>query len=815
MFFKITFFSSFAAFKNLFKCFVALLFSGFVLSTTGLAQQKYSISGTVQDALNGEELIGANLTLKEANTGVATNEYGFFSITLPQGSYTLIVSYLGYKEFSQIIELSSNQKLNIDLFPEFTQLKEVVVSSEKIDKNVREVQMSVAQIDIKQIRKIPALFGEVDVVRSVQLLPGVSTVGEGATGFNVRGGNIDQNLILIDEAPVYNSAHLFGFFSVFNPDAVKDVKLIKGGIPANYGGRLSSILDVRLKDGNSKKFAVSGGLGLIFSRLAVEAPINKGKGSFIIAGRRFYGDIIGRPFFTGALDGLKAYFYDVTAKANYSLGVKDKIFLSAYLGRDVFGAGFQFNWGSATSTLRWNHVFNNKVFMNLTGIYSNYDYRLGTINTTTGGDGFEWKSNIINYSIKPDFTWYLSPKNTLTFGFQSLYYTFKPGTAKATVQNMVTNIVLPKKYSIENSIYLSNEQTVTDKLTLQYGLRFSNFAYLGAGRAYEFLEIAPGRKKIPVKVTEYGENEIIKSYNNLEPRASAKYQTTETSSIKASYNRTAQYLHLVSNTAASVPLDVWTPSTNNIKPQLADQVALGYFKNFGEGNDYETSIEGYYKKMQNQLDYVDDADLLLNPFLEGDVLSGKGRAFGAELYLKKNTGRLTGWISYTLSKSERLTNGINRDNWYPSRFDRTHNLNVIASYDLTERLSTSANFVFGSGTPVSLQPNKFAYEGQTVAHDPDMKRNNYRIPPTHRLDLSVTYKNKKRQGRRYTWNVVFSVYNVYARRNPFSIFRKASDPDFIKFGPDNRIIQSENKTATIRYAIVGSVIPAITYNFNF
>jgi hypothetical protein len=779
------------------------------------AQQKYSISGNIKDASNGEELIGATLNVKELNTGVATNEYGFFSITLPQGKYTIVISYLGYKEKSLVVDLFSNQKINFELETEAAELKEVVVSTEKLDKNVKEVQMSVAQIDIKQIKKIPAFLGEVDVVRAVQLLPGVSTVGEGASGFNVRGGNIDQNLILLDEAPVYNSSHLFGFFSVFNPDAVKDVKLYKGGIPSSYGGRLSSILDVRLKDGNSKKLAVKGGLGVIFSRLSVEAPINKGKGSFIIAGRRSYIDVLARPLLTGALEGVKAYFYDLTAKVNYTVSPKDKLFLSGYLGRDVFGSEFRFNWGNATTSLRWNHVYNNKVFMNLTAFYSNYDYQLGTLGTTTGGDGFEWKSNIINYSLKPDFTWYLNPKNTISFGAQSIFYTFRPGNTKATVQNEATELNLPEKYSIENAFYISNEQTITDKLSFRYGLRNSLFSYLGPGTSLEFEPNTPGLRKSVSKETEHGNFENIKTYNNLEPRFSAKYELSSTSSVKASYDRTVQNLHLVSNTAASVPLDVWSPSTNNIKPQLGDQVAAGYFKNFGECNAFETSIEGFYKNMRNQLEYIDEADLLLNPRLEADLLQGKGRAYGAELYVKKNTGRITGFVSYTLSRTERFTEGVNRNEWYPSRFDRPHNLNLVVSFELSERVTIAANFIFGSGTPISLPANKYYVEGMPVAHDPLMRRNNIRIPNTHRLDLSLTLKCKKREGRRYNWDLVFAVYNAYNRRNPFSIFRRASDPEFNFLGPEDRIITIPNQPATIRYSIVGTVIPSVTYNFSF
>ena len=711
------------------------------------AQVKYTLSGKIKDATNGEDLIGATLSIKEINNGIVSNEYGFYSITLPEGTYTVNVSYLGFANYDQIIELNDNRKLDINLEPASNELKEVVITSDAPDKNVREHQMSVVEVDIKQIRKIPALLGEVDVIRSIQLLPGVSTVGEGASGFNVRGGGIDQNLVLMDEAPVYNSSHLFGFFSVFNPDAVKDVKLIKGGIPAQYGGRLSSILDVRLKDGNNKKLAVNGGLGLIFSRLSIEAPIVKDKGSFILAIRRSYIDFLARPLLKGELKKSSFYFYDFTAKANYTFGKNDKLFLSGYFGRDVFGAGFGFDWGNGTASLRWNHVYNNKLFSNLTAFYSKYDYRLGTKGTSTNGDGFVWKSSITTSSFKPDFTYYANPKNTITFGAQVMHYIFFPGKAVATTQGVDIEISLPNKYALESAFYLGNEHKITDKFSMQYGLRYSLFHYVGKGTSYTFNDTVPGLKKDVQSEQSYGNGKVIAKYNNPEPRLSLKYDLTNSSSVKASYNRTVQYIHLLSNTAASVPLDVWTPSTNNIQPQKADQYVLGYFKNFGKNNDFETSVEGYYKTMHNQVEYINNADLLLNKYLEGDLLNAKGRAYGLEFFVKKNKGKFTGWVSYTLARTERQTPAINKNEWYPSRFDRTHNLNVIASYDLTERWSVSANFIFGSGTPLSLPPNKFEYQGFKVPHNPEDFRNNYRITPYHRLDLSATLKKRKKEGK--------------------------------------------------------------------
>jgi hypothetical protein len=774
-----------------------------LISIGSFAQSKFTISGTIKDAKNGETLIGAGVTIKEKNVSVVSNVFGFYSITEPEGSYTIVINYIGYKPYSNQIKLDKNFVLNIELEESSKELNTVEIKAESAADNVRKIEMSVAKLDIKQINKIPALLGEVDIVRAIQLLPGVSTVGEGATGFNVRGGSIDQNLILLDDAPVYNSAHLFGFFSVFNPDAVKDVKLLKAGIPSQYGGRLSSILDVRNKDGNNKNYQVNGGVGVIFSRLSIEGPIIKNKSSFILAGRRSYFDQF---FFLSKNANIKdatAYFYDFTGKANYIINDKNRIYISGYSGRDKFGFGGDngFGWdnGNLTSTVRYNHIFNRKLFSNVSAIFSNYDYAIGIGDNF---DGFSWKANIINYSVKPEFTYYLNDNNTLTFGGQSTYYTFNPGKLIFYSKGEKREVGDKNKYALENGLYAGNEQKVNSVFSLQYGLRFSNFNFVGPGTAYFFKDTVSIYARENTGSKEYGKNEVIKSYNNLEPRFSIKAEINEYSSIKASYNRTVQYIHLISNTTASTPFDVWTPSTNNILPQLADQVALGYFKNFGKDEMFESSVEVYYKDMQNQLDYADGADLFLNKLLDGEVINGIGRAYGAEFYLKKSSGKFTGWVSYTLARSERKTGQINNGNWYPARFDRTHNLNVIASYDINKRLSLSSNFVISTGTPATFPTNRLEVQEYVIPHNVDNFRNNTRIPTYHRLDISATYQLKKHFNDKFESNIVISVYNVYGRKNPFSIYFQGN-PDV------------PNNTEAVRFAVIGIPIPAVTYNFKF
>lgn len=766
------------------------------------AQNKYTLSGYVRDSANGEALSGCNISVLNESSGAQSNAYGFYSLSLKPGSYTIIFSFVGYNSFSYKVSLDKNINLNVDLLKTVNEVGKINIKGKKKESIVEKVEMSSNNLSINQIKKIPALLGEVDIVRSIQLLPGVSTVGEGASGFNVRGGNIDQNLILLDEAPVFNSSHLFGFFSVFNPDAVKDVKLLKGGIPSVYGGRLSSVLDVRMKEGNNKKYEGSGGIGLIFSRFAIEGPIKKNKASFIVAGRRSYIDVLVKPF-TKNNESLKDaifYFYDLTGKVNYRINSKNKIFISSYIGRDVFGAATaKFDWGNTTLTSRWNYSFSRKGFLNTTFYYSNFSYGLGF---KTDDAKFDWTSNIINYSLKPDLTYYINTRNTLNLGVLATYYTFKPGNAISEDNGNKTNFSLPDKYARELAVYADNEQKVNKKIILRYGIRYSYFDYIGKGTKYILDNpIVQNQPKIVKEKVQVGAGELIQNYGNFEPRFSANYIINQKQSIKLGYNRMAQYIHLISNTAASVPLDIWTPSTNNIKPQLADQIALGYFRNYGKDDDYETSAEVFYKDMQNQIDYIDGADLLLNTDLETQLLNGKGRAYGLELYVKKNSGNLTGWVSYTLSKSERKVTGINQDNWYANRFDRRHNFNFVVSHPINEKWSMSANFVFASGTPITLPSTKYSVAGiNNIPQNPNDKRNNVRIPDYHRLDFSATREGKKFKHWEGEW--VFSIYNAYARKNAFSIY---ATPNF----------KNNNTPTIVRYSVIGTVIPAVTYNFKF
>jgi len=783
-----------------------LLFIFLLAGITGFSQEKYTISGYIKDANNGETLIGATVYSKALNVGASSNEYGFYSLSIPTGTYELEFAYLGFETTTKSVTLSANTTLDVELGEAAAQLTEVVVVSEAEDQNVSNIEMSVNKLDIQTIKKMPTLLGEVEIIRSIQLLPGVTTVGEGATGFNVRGGSIDQNLVLLDEAPVYNSSHLFGFFSVFNPDAVKDVKLYKGGIPARYGGRLSSILDVRMKEGNNKKLEMSGGVGLIFSRLSVEAPIVKDKASFIVAGRRSYIDVLAGPFLSDGLSGSILNFYDLTLKSNYNINEKNRIFLSGYFGRDNFGFGESagFNWGNGTATLRWNHLFNDKLFSNITLYYSDYDYEISFGEDAT--NSFDWNAQILNYSIKPEFTYFINPQNILRFGGQGIIYDFEPGNAVGVSEGEVSDVGLDKKYAIEGGIYVENEQELGDKVKLNYGLRLSYFNYVGEGRAYEFDDAPVGVRRPVSSFQQFDQWESIKTYNNLEPRFSIRYQMTPSTSLKASYNRMAQYLHLVSNTTASTPVDVWTPSTNNIKPQIADQVALGYFQNF-KNNTYEFSSEIYYKSLDNLIDYIEGADLLLNEFLEGDLLVGKGRAYGLELMMKKNEGKFNGFASYTLARTERLVEGVNGNEWYPSRFDQTHNLSLTAFYEPGKRWSFSSNFVLISGTPTTFPTSRFEQQGYVIPHNANNTRNNVRIPVYHRLDVSATLEGKKNDERRWQSQWVFSIYNVYSRRNPFSIFFRQTQ---------NRLMAGQAvNTEAVRLSVIGNFIPSVSYNFKF
>ncbi|PSR11355.1 MAG: hypothetical protein DA408_11940 [Bacteroidetes bacterium] len=789
-----------------FKPFLAGILLFLALLPTVQAQNKYALSGYISDAENGETLIGATVYVPELAQGVTSNEYGFYSISLPPGTYQVEFSYIGFETRRQTIDLTQPLTVSVELGGGATQLAEVVVTAEAENGNVSDLQMSNNSLDMNTVKKLPALLGEVEVLRSIQLLPGVTTVGEGATGFNVRGGSIDQNLVLLDEAPVYNSAHLFGFFSVFNPDAVKDVELYKGGIPARYGGRLSSILDVRMKEGNNKKLSVNGGVGLILSRLAVEAPIVKDKASFIFAARRSYIDVLAKPFLNDDLGQTTLNFYDLTLKTNYKVNDNNQLFLSGYLGRDNFGFGDDagFSWGNQTATLRWNHIFNNKLFANTTLYYSNYDYSINF--GATDEDSFDWSANIINTSVKPNFTYYLSPNNILRFGGQGIRYEFQPANAIIVSDAETRDISLAKKFALEGALYLENEQTLGKRWQINYGLRWSYFNLIGKGNAYTFGEAAQGNPRPLTSVTSYAAGESIQAYSNLEPRAGVRFQVSPDNSFKASYNRTAQYIHLLSNTVASTPVDLWLPSTNNVQPQMADQFAIGYFQNFKD-NTYETSVELYYKKLAHQVDYIDGADLILNELVEGQILSGDGRAYGLELLLQKNKGKFTGWASYTLGRSERQVAGVNSGKWYPNRFDQTHNLSLTGFYELSKRWSVSAVFVYNTGTPANFPTSRYTQAGYTIPHNTDNTRNNVRIPSYHRMDLSATLEGKHNPERRWQSNWVFSVYNVYNRRNPFSIYFEQD----LNRAPANQPVTTE----AIRFSVVGNFVPAVSYNFKF
>jgi hypothetical protein len=773
------------------------------------AQEKFTLSGTISDSNSNETLIGATVFIPELKTGVLTNEYGFYSITLPKGKYSIRINYTDYQNFDEVVELNQNVKINFKLTPKENVLREVIVTSSKNITDIRKPEMSVNKLSISTIKKMPVVLGEVDILKSILLLPGVTNAGEGASGFNVRGGGADQNLILLDEAMIFNSSHVFGFFSVFNPDAIKDLKLYKGGIPARYGGRASSVLDIYQKDGSSKGFHANGGIGLISSRLLLEGPIVKDKGSFLIGGRSSYAHL-----FLKLSEDQKdnaAYFYDLNTKLSYKINPNNNIFLSGYFGRDVFSLANSFTniYGNSTLNLRWNHLFSDKLFSNLSLIYSDYYYGLDLDFV-----GFKWDSGIKNYNLKYDLKNYISDKFKLNYGVNAIYYDFNPGIIRPSDANSGINFAqLDKKFAFEPAIYLDAEQELSDKIAISYGLRYSLFYRLGNSKIniYENnnpvlfnSEMQIYEKATPIGVQNYSKNETITNFENLEPRFSLAYQINDDQSFKTSYNRMVQYLQLVSNTASPTPLDVWTPSDSFIKPQIADQVAIGYFTNFSE-NKYSLEIESYYKKIQNRIDYIDGADLIANNALEQVILNGRMRAYGLEIMLKKNEGRFNGWISYTLSRSEQQTpgrtileTGINNGEWYKSAFDKTHNLAITSAYELNKKWSFGANFALQSGQPVTFPNGQYQYLGITV---PSYGlRNENRLPAYHHLDISATLSPSKNSSRSTKSEWVFSIYNLYNRKNAAAInFRQNSET---------------GNNEAIKTSIFG-IVPAISYNFKF
>jgi outer membrane receptor protein involved in Fe transport len=783
--------------------FILILF----ISNLGFSQEKFTLSGTISDASSNETLIGVNIIAKDTKLYATTNEYGFYSLTLPKGDYEILISYVGFTTIYEAISLNQNTKRNFSLQESGQELKEVVVTSEKTKANIRKPEMSVNKLSISTIKQMPVVMGEVDVIKSILFLPGVTNAGEGQSGFNVRGGGADQNLILLDEATIFNSSHVFGFFSVFNPDAIKDLKLYKGGIPSKFGGRASSVLDIYQKDGNSKDFHINGGIGLITSRILAEGPIVKDKGSFLVGGRGSYAHL----FLKLSDNKNTAYFYDLNTKLNYKLDKNNSLYLSGYFGRDIFSLNKTFTntYGNSTLNLRWNHLFNDKLFSNLSLIYSDYYYGL-----TLDFIGFNWDSGIKNYNLKYDFKHYLSNDIKLNYGFNGTYYDFNPGTIEPIDETSNINFKqLDKKYAFEPALYLEAEQKLTDKLAFNYGLRYSFFYRLGNSTVNLYENNQPVvydaetkvyEKAKPIGTTYFGKNKTIASFDNFEPRFSAAYELNENQSVKASYNRMVQYLQLVSNTASPTPLDVWMPSDNYIKPQIADQVAVGYFNNFKE-DVYTVEVESFYKTIKNRMDYIDGANLIANEAIEQVILNGEMRSYGLEFMLRKNTGNLSGWIAYTLSKSQQKTPGrtadeigINNGEWYRSAYDKTHNLAITGSYKLNEKWNFGANFTLQTGQPVTYPNGQYTYQGITVPSYGIRNKNS--LPAYHHLDVAATLTPKSSKTKKWKDEWVFSIYNIYSRKNAASIsFRENTE--------------TGNNEAS-RLSIFG-IVPSVSYNFKF
>lgn len=773
-----------------FKAFIVLILICCSSATFLFAQKNFTVNGIVKNAATGETLIGASVKISGASQlGTSTNNYGFYSINLPAGQYKFEISYVGYVTITKDLNITENTKQDFSI-EESNNLSEVVITSVRRNENLVKPQMGVEKLNVKDIQNIPVLFGEKDILKTLQLLPGIKSAGEGNSGFYVRGGSTDQNLILLDEAPVYNASHLLGFFSTFNSDAIKDVTVYKGGMPAQYGGRLSSVLDIRMNDGNKKETTFEGGIGLISSRLKVEGPFVKDKSSFMISGRRTYADAFLAFASDTSLKNNTLYFYDLNAKANYQIDDKNTVYLSGYFGRDKLGLSntFGFNWGNATGTLRWNHLFSNRLFSNTSLIVSKYDY---TIENLLSGSEFKVNSSISDFNLKQDFNYSLNNKHELKFGFDAIHHTIAPGEISSPSTSSVNEIKIENRKGIELAAYISDQYNVSDKIKLVYGLRISSFSLLGGGNFKTY-----NNEGLETSSTFYKSSEIVKSYFNLEPRFSASFQLDDTKSIKTSYTRNVQNLHLMSNSTATSPTDLYIMNSLNTKPELADQFSLGYFNNFKD-NDYEFSAEVYYKPMQNQIEYRNGTDLRGNQNVEADLIYGRGRAYGMELFFKKKYGKFNGWVGYTLSKTERQFDLISNGNWFNARQDRPHDVSVVGIYKPGKRWIFSSTFVYSSGNAVTFPIGKYVLDGQTVFYYGE--RNSSRTPDFHRLDVSATLEGKPNKKFKSSWN--FGIYNLYNRKNPFSI-------EF-QDNPDNT-----SQTQAVQTSLFG-IIPSVTWNFKF
>ncbi len=766
-----------------------ILFITILFSAPLLAQENFTVSGTVKLKSTGETVIGA--TIRSGKSGTVSNEYGFYSLTLPKGKNTLEVSSIGQETKKVDVTLEKNTILNISLEDASQNLGEVTIKSTASGRSISGTQMGVERLSTAEIKNIPVLMGERDLMKAVQLLPGIKSAGDGNSGFYVRGGATDQNLILLDEAPVYNASHLLGFFSTFNSDAIKDMTLYKGGMPAQYGGRLSSVLDIKMNDGNNQDYSVSGGIGLISAKLNVEGPIVKDKSSFLISGRRTYADVFLKLSPDSTINQNRLYFYDLNAKLNYTLGQKDRLYLSGYFGQDQLGVGesFGLSWGNATGTARWNHIFNSKMFSNTSLIFSNYNYK---IKIRAGANDFQIFSQIRDWNLKQEFQWYANSRNSVRFGLNSIFHTLRPGEITSSSTSSVNSSALQQRYSLENSIFGTNTWKASEKFSLTYGVRLTAFSILGKGDFFDM-----NSKGEITDTFNYKSGEIVKTYVNPEPRLAASYEFNESASVKASYVRNVQNMHLISNSTSNNPTDKWIASTNLIKPEIADQYSIGYYKNLAD-NKYELTLETYYKDMQNQIDYRNGADIFINSdAIESQLLFGKGRAYGLEMQFKKKVGKWTGWVSYTLSKTERKIDGISNNEWYNARQDRTHDISVVSTYQLNKKWTLSGNWVYYTGNAITFPAGKYTVNNQVVFYYTE--RNGYRMPAYHRLDLGATCVLK--QTKKTLSELSFSVYNAYGRENAYTIeFRQSkSDP---------------TRTEAVQTALF-KFIPSVSYNFKF
>lgn len=772
-----------------------------IISFNSWSQNKVTLNGYVKDADNGEELIGVTVYIPALKAGTVTNDYGFYALAVPPGTYEVQFSYLGYKLENATIDLQKDVVRNINLSVEAELMEEIVITEKPLDANVVSIQMSKNNLNMSQVRKLPALFGEVDIIKNIQMLPGVISAGEGNSAFYVRGGSADQNLILIDEAPVYDPSHLFGLFSVFNADVIKDAEIYKGGIPARFGGRLSSILEVRTKDGNNKNYQVTGGIGSLASRVAVEGPIVKEKSSFIVSARRSYVDL----FLRAANQDNLVHFYDINAKVNWKHNNNNRFFAAFYTGRDVFSFGdnFGFAWGNKTGTLRWNHLFNERLFSNTSIIVSNFDYKL-SLNDAV--QGFDWTSNLQEFSVKNDLTYTLNTNNELSFGYHITGRRFSPGEIAPTSSSSIFDkLEQQHMYALDHGIYISNQQRLSDKFTLDYGVRLSIFQNIGKGDVYLYEDPQDNIDTRRTDTLHFDAWETIKRYVNLEPRIGIRYILSEGQSLKLSYNRMVQNTHLISSGTVPVPFNTWNPSGYYLKPQLADQIAAGYFRNF-RNNEYEFSAEAYYKDIINVTDFADNAQLFFNEDLSVEYRQGTSWAYGAEFMLNKTEGKLTGMLSYTWSKVMREVEGVNRSMEFPANHDRRNVVNLQAAYDLNDKWTFGANFTYGTGRPLTLPAGKYEFG----SYNPDVitERNSYRLPAFHRLDLSATLSPRKNKTRKWKGEYVFSVYNAYNRQNPFTIYtRTLQDEDGNVIGDGSR------KEARLIYLF--PILPSFTYNFKF